>query len=131
MFIKDIVNSEFHKLSEEETILSASTYMEKEKIRNLPVVNKDNKLTGLITLREIVDILSTHEEPEKILIKDAMLKQISSVEPTMPLKGAIEMMVLNKFSCLPVIDEDKTLFGFITESDLLKTLYDLAKKQCL
>ena len=126
MRLKDIMNKNPHTLSEEDSILDASKFMEKEKIRNLPVVNKSNQLVGLITLREIIDGWS--QDPRKTKIKDAMIKQVTAVEPTLPVKGAIEMLILNKYSCLPIVNDQKTLLGFVTESDLLKILYDFEKK---
>ena len=126
MRLKDIMNKNPHTLSEEDSILDASKFMEKEKIRNLPVVNKNNQLVGLITLREIIDGWS--QDPRKIKVKDAMIKQVTAVEPTLPVKGAIEMLILNKYSCLPIVDDQKTLLGFVTEFDLLKILYDFEKK---
>ncbi len=121
MLIKDILTEKPHTLTQDSTIKSASEYMAHEKIRNLPVVDNNNKLVGLITLREIVD--SWVKDVRKTLVQEAMLKMITTVESTFPLKGAIEMMVASKYSCLPVVDAEKKLVGFITESDLLKHLF--------
>ncbi len=124
MRVKDVMNLEPHLLYEEDTVLSASKYMKEERVRNLPVVNKKKKLVGLITLREIIE--TVFQNPDKILVKDAMIKHITSVKPDIPLKGAIEVMLVNKYGCLPVIDNENTLLGFVTEFDLLKTLYELS-----
>ena len=125
MQIKDVMNTSPYTLTEDNSILSASQYMAKEHIRNLPVTNSSGKLVGLITLREIVDAWS--RDPRKTLIRETMLTTITSAESTLPLKGAVEIMVLNKFGCLPVTDSNKTLIGFVTESDLLKKLYQLVE----
>ena len=127
MLIKDVMNSKPSFLYEEDTISNASILMKKEKIRNLPIVNAESKLVGLITLREIVNALAGETLPDKILIKDAMLKQAVTVTPDMPLREAIEMMVVNKYGCLPVIDSENTLCGMISEYILLKALYGLVK----
>lgn len=120
MLIKDIITQKPHTIPQETTLINASDYMALEKIRNLPVVDKDNKLTGLITLREIIDAWA--HDARKTLVQEAMIKQITTVESSFPLKGAIEMMVASKYSCLPVTEADKILIGFISESDLLKHL---------
>lgn len=124
MLVKDVMNTKSPVLHEEDTILRASRFMQEERIRNLPVVDKDNKLTGLITLREIIN--TVFESPAKILVKDAMIKQVIATKAEKPLKDALETMMANKFGCLPVIDNEKTLIGFVTEADLLKTLYKLS-----
>jgi len=124
MQIKDVMNTNPYTLTEDNTILSASQYMAKEKIRNLPVTDSNKKLLGLITLREIIDAWS--RDPRKTLIKETMLTKITTVEPSMPLKGAIEMMIINKFGCLP-ITENNNLVGFVTETDMLGKLYELVE----
>ena len=124
MQVKDVMNTEPYLLYEEDTVLSASKFMKQERIRNLPVVDKEKKLVGLITLREIISTFSTN--PDKILIRDAMIKLVTSVTPDISLQSAIEIMILNKYGCLPVIDENKKLIGMLTEADLLKTLYHVS-----
>ena len=122
MLVKDVMNPDPYLLYEDDTILSASRFMKEEKIRNLPVVDNKKKLVGLITLREIIE--TVFKNPEKILVKDAMIKHVISVKPDTPLKGAIEVMLQNKFGCLPIVDNENRLIGMVTESDLLKTLYE-------
>ncbi|MBI2996755.1 MAG: CBS domain-containing protein [Candidatus Melainabacteria bacterium] len=124
MRVKDIMNQDPRVLSEDETIFNASKFMRQQKIRNLPVIDKNKKLVGLVTYREIIDSLSGNSD--MILVKDAMVKQVTAVGPETPLKGAIEIMLINKFGCLPVVDNDRKLIGLITETDLLKTLYDVS-----
>ena len=124
MLVKDVMNSEPYLLHEEESILSASKFMKQERIRNLPVVDKNKILVGLITLREIIE--TVFKNPDKILVRDAMIKIIATVSSETPLKDAIEVMLTNKYGCLPVIDNDKKLIGMLTEADLLKTLYKFA-----
>ncbi len=123
MRIKDIMNKEPYILYEDDTLLEASKFMKQEKIRNLTVVDSSGKLVGLITLREIINAMSSNTQMG--LVKDAMITQIKSVGPDTPLKGAIEIMLLNKFGCLPVTDSSRNLIAMVTEIDLLKTLYDL------
>lgn len=124
MHVKDIMNLKSPVLHEEDTILNASKFMKEERIRNLPVVNGEKKLVGLITLREIIETVFSN--PEKIHIHDAMIKIVATVSPEASLKEAIEVMMKNKYGCLPVIDKDHRLVGMVSEADLLKTLHELS-----
>lgn len=121
MRVKDVMDSKPFVLYEEDTVLHASKFMKEERVRNLPVVDTDGRLIGLITLREIIEAILSH--PDEILVKDAMIKLITSVGPDTPLKGAIEVMLVNKYGCLPVVDKNKKLLGMISEASLLKVLY--------
>lgn len=126
MRVKDITISTSYFLNENDSILEASKLMKSERIRSLAVLDENNKLTGLITLREIIDAISSHKN--KSLVKEAMLKSPVSVNPDMPIKFAVKIMLSNKFGCLPVLDSEGVLVGFIAEIDFLKPLCELAKK---
>ena len=124
MRAKDVMNKEIFILHETDDIFQASKFMKKERARNLPVVDERNKLIGLVTLREIVDALT--ERKNNVTIGDIMLSEVKAIGPDTPLKGAIEVMLINKFGSMPVVDSNRKLLGMITELDLLKKLYSMA-----
>ncbi len=123
MKVKDVMEPNTYFLYEEDTVLHASKFMKEERIRNLPVVDQNKKLVGLITLREIIE--TVFRNPDKILVRGAMLKQeqVTCIEPDEDLKNAIEVMMKNKFGCLPVVDKKGNLIGVISEANLLKILH--------
>ncbi len=123
MRIKDIMKTDLFVLEEEARLKDAADMMKLERIRHIPVVDKNFKLVGLVTHRGLLSVLARRKE--NFLIKDIMIKDVKAVEPETPLKGAIEVMIVNKFGCLPVIDNTRKLIGIVTEIDLLKTLYDI------
>ena len=121
MLVKDIMSERLFCFKENQ-VISISDILKLEKIRNIPVVNEERKLVGLITHRELISALA--KKLNNIPVRDIMIKGVKAVEPETPLKGAIEVMIVNKFGCLPVVDNTRKLIGIITEVDLLKTLYD-------
>lgn len=124
MKMKDITNSISDFLFENDSLIEASNHMKTNRIRSLPVVNKNKKLVGLITHREIINgILSGKSE---LIVKDSMIEPISAT-PNLSIKAAVEIMVNNRFGCLPVVDFENTLVGFTTEIDFLNPLLTLAK----
>lgn len=124
MRVKDVMNTDIFILHEADDILQASNFMKKERIRNLPIVDERNRLLGLITLREIVDALV--ENKRKQTVGDIMIREAKAIGPDTPLKGAIEVMIINKFGSMPVVDSNRKLLGMITELDLLKKLYSMS-----
>ena len=125
MRVKDAMNTDIFILRENDDIFQASNFMKKERIRNLPVVDEKNKLIGLVTLREIVDALT--EGPRTQTIGDIMITEVKAIGPDTPLKGAIEVMIINKFGSMPVVDSNRKLLGMVTELDLLKKMYSMAE----
>ncbi|MBW3540709.1 MAG: CBS domain-containing protein [Planctomycetes bacterium] len=53
--------------------------------------------------------------------RDVMTRTVLSVTPDTPLTDAMELIVENRISGLPVVDEQGHLAGIITEADRLKT----------
>ena len=55
--------------------------------------------------------------------KDIMTKKVVSVRRDTPVEEAIELLLAHEVSGIPVVEDDMTLVGIITEKDLLGLLY--------
>ena len=58
-----------------------------------------------------------------ITAKDIMIDDIITAGIDTKLGKAIRLLVQNRITGLPVVDEDNNLIGMVTEKDLLKVLY--------
>ncbi len=56
-------------------------------------------------------------------IKDVMTKDVISVKKEMPIYEAMEIMRKKDITGMPVIENDMTLVGVITEKDVLRLFY--------
>jgi CBS domain-containing protein len=59
--------------------------------------------------------------------KDIMRTDVVTVKSQTPVYQAIQELMDNKITSLPVVDDDMTVVGVISEKDILKLLYDLEK----
>jgi len=130
MLIKDFMSTNVVTVDPDSSIVRANNLLKEKKIRRLCVVEKD-KLVGIVTdsdikqatpskattpsVGQIVYILSSGR------IKDIMTKAPMTIEADMTLDDAALMMLDNKISSLPVLEEER-LVGMITESDIFKAL---------
>jgi len=55
--------------------------------------------------------------------KDIMTKEVVSVRRDTPAREALQLMLVNQISGMPVVKEDMTLVGIVTEKDLLRLLH--------
>ncbi len=55
--------------------------------------------------------------------KDIMTENVISVTEETPIYQAVEILVENNISGIPVIAEDRTLIGILTEKDVLSLFY--------
>ena len=56
--------------------------------------------------------------------KDVMTEKVISVTEDTPIYDAVEILVENNISGIPVITDDRTLVGILTEKDVLSLFYD-------
>lgn len=56
--------------------------------------------------------------------KDIMTKHIISVKASTPIYDVLELIAKHDISGLPVVEDDLTLIGIISEKDVLSLFYD-------
>jgi CBS domain-containing protein len=129
--VADVMTRNIITLREEENLLSIEDGMERFALRHLPVVD-GNKLVGLITHRDMlrfthsclrsrgVDRAIDARIQEESFVASVMRRNVKTVSPDTPLKQAAKMLVDNRIGCLPVVEQDNTLVGIITEHDFAK-----------
>jgi CBS domain-containing membrane protein len=129
--VADIMTRNIITLREEENLLSIEDGMERFALRHLPVVDGD-KLVGLITHRDVlrfthsrlrskdVDRAIDERKQQESFVASVMRRNIKTVTPDTPLKQAAKMLIDNRIGCLPVVEQDNTLVGIITEYDFAK-----------
>ncbi len=89
-------------------------------ISGLPVVDKDSKLVGIITNRDMRFIAS--EDYDRLKVSEVMTARTSSpVRPTSPRKTRTTLLAKHKVEKLPLVDSEGRLTGLITVKDFVKT----------
>ncbi|HUS72004.1 MAG TPA: CBS domain-containing protein [Sedimentisphaerales bacterium] len=61
--------------------------------------------------------------------KDIMTKHIISVKADTPIYDVLELIAKHDISGLPVVEDDLTLIGIISEKDVLSLFYD-SEEEC-
>ena len=56
--------------------------------------------------------------------RDIMNKNIVSVKKDTPIFEAVKLLLENNISCLPVIEDDMTLLGILSEKDVVELFYE-------
>ena len=112
----------------------ALSIMREENVRRLPVVNKKDKLVGIVLEKDLLyaspspatslSIYEMHYLVSKITVDELMTREVITVTEDCPLEEAARIMVDNSIGGLPVMRGDQ-LVGMITESDLFKMFLEL------
>ena len=108
--------------------------MRDNKVRRLPVVDKEGQLVGIVSEMDLLyaspspatslSVYEIHYLMARITVQDVMTKEVISIEEDTPLEEAARIMVDNKIGGLPVV-RNGTLVGIITETDLFKIFLEL------
>lgn len=103
-------------LSPEKPISEAEALMSKYRISGVPIVDKDRKLVGIITNRDLRFVKDYSQ-----LIKDVMTSEGLVTAPVgTTVEEAKEALQEHKIEKLPLVDDNNVLKGLITIKDIEK-----------
>ncbi len=103
-------------LLEASNVLDAKTMMREHRIGGIPVIDKDNKLVGIVTNRDL-----RFEKDLDKSIRDVMTPTpLHTTTENTSLKEAELILQKNKIEKLPVINDKNELVGLITFRDIVK-----------
>ena len=134
MFVRERMTKHPVTVTPETSLHDALRIMREEKVRRLPVLNRQGKLVGIVLERDLLyaspspaTSLSVYELNylvAKITIGELMTRDVITVDDDCPLEVAARIMADNNISGLPVM-RDGALVGMITESDLFRVFLEL------
>ena len=135
-FIREKIQRNPVTISPDASFFKAQGYLHMKGIRHLPVVDKDDRLVGIVTDRDIrkaapsdATSLSVHELSGLLanLKVSAFMTpkgKLITITPDTLIEEAVQLMHDHKIGCLPVLEADK-LYGIFTETDALDHLVDV------
>ncbi len=134
MLVKNWMSKNVISIGVDNSMQDATAIMQQHRIRILPVVKK-GKLVGIITDRDLkrasasdATSLEIHELLYllmKIKIKDIMTRNPIAVPMDWTVEETAELLLSNKISGAPVVDENELVVGVITQTDLFRVLISL------
>ncbi|HEX9320109.1 MAG TPA: CBS domain-containing protein [Nitrososphaeraceae archaeon] len=119
--VKDIMTT---NLGVSETAKDAAKKMMDKNVGSLLAVDHDDLTVGIVTERDIVRGVCTHDGNSKdFRIHHVMSSPVSSIDLNSPVEAAATMMLQNKVRHLLVKDGDKPV-GIITATNFIDSLDD-------
>ena len=134
MLVKNWMSKNVITVNEDDSMQDALKLMKQHTIRMIPVL-KNGQLVGVVTDRDLkrasasdATTLDVHELLyliSKIKVKSIMSKNPISVSPDLTVEETAEVLLNNKISGAPVVDEKGQVVGTITQTDLFRVLIAL------
>jgi len=102
-------------LSVDALVADAIKLMKEYKISGIPIVDKHNKLVGILTNRD----LRFERNPSRP-VSEVMTREIISTNEFTDFEKAADILQEYRIEKLPVVDKDNNLVGLITYKDIMK-----------
>lgn len=133
MYVKSRMTANPYAIKSNAPINEVIELMHEKNLKRVPVVDGD-KVVGMLTSGDLEKVsptkattLSIYEINyllSKMLVKDAMTKEVITISPDALLEEAAVLMRQYRISSLAVVKENK-LVGIITESDIFDAFIDI------
>ena len=132
--VKDWMTTDVVSVTPDTPIAAAHQIMKKNGVRRLPVV-EGNILVGIITIGDVreaspsdattLSIWELNYLWAQLTVKKVMTKRVLTSTVDSSIFDVSKLMLENKISGLPVVNDDNELVGIITESDVFKMIVKL------
>jgi len=121
MQVRELMSRNIHVCLPGDTLDRAARIMWDHDIGVVPVVDRAHRLLGIVTDRDACMAAYTQNKRlSEISTHDVMSRKIFAVHPEDQLPRALEAMRQAQVRRIPVIDEDETLVGMLTQNDLIR-----------
>jgi acetoin utilization protein AcuB len=127
----ELMSSPVVALGPDATVGEAWAVVRDRRFRHIPIVNEYQRLIGIISDRDLLRIAGTpdaapqpgfHSTPVRQFMKD----EVFSAHPDTSVRAVARVMFDERIGSMPVVDEEGTLLGLITRSDVLRVLVNEA-----
>ena len=146
--VQDIMTTKIQAAQPQDGVLDVAKTMLDRDFNGIPIVDADNKLVGMITMKELLDkkglylptavkflsglkVLHSKDAPDVdrrlrklrgLKISQIMKREPFSILPGISLERAAEAFLIHRAEVLPVVDESKNLLGVLSKYDILRAL---------
>ena len=134
--VGDVMTRKVITVQEHEPLGDLEQWMARFRFGHLPVVGAGVKLVGLITRTDYLHAAlgigpngkPTTKASESTPAYAMMNKNVVTAHVDSPLVTALQVMLHEKLGCLPVVQDDNTLVGIITQTDFNRLALELLER---
>ncbi len=130
----DIMSSEIISVSSQDRLVHARRVIMDSNIGRL-LVNENNELAGILTSKDIARALTSFRKhvPDKykqaqiknILVEEVMSPNVERLSSESTVADIANNMLETGYNGYPIVNEEDTVVGIVTQSDLLGLIVDL------
>ena len=132
--VKDIMTTDIVSISADDRLIHARKVIMDSKIGRL-LLTEDNELAGIITSKDIAKAFVSFRKhtPDKyqasqikeLIAGDFMSTNVETISQDATIPQLADAMIETGYNGYPVVDYDDQIIGIVTQSDLLKLIYEI------
>ena len=119
---KDIMTTDVISVKSHTPVCEAGELLLKHQIAGMPVVDDDMLLVGIISEKDLLRLLHTHEAEKDKTVEDFMTEPAIFFQENESLEDICDLMIANQFRRVPVTSASRKrqVIGIISRPDVLK-----------
>lgn len=118
--VRTIMSTKVTTASPTQSVAEVLTVLERKRLQQLPVVDANGKLVGLITSYDLWQHCGGNPECGKETVEKVMTRAVVKLAPKDKVGTAAELFMDRRFKTLPVVNLDGKLKGVVTAFDVIK-----------
>ena len=130
--ISTIMTKDVLTISPGDKLQEAQKIFDQHKIHHLPVVSKDGRVTGMLSVTDLhyflrgksinsYEIILNDIRLKNYKVEEIMTKGLAKISSTDRILTALKIFKENLFHAMPIVDDEK-LVGIITTHDIIANL---------
>jgi CBS domain-containing protein len=116
MQVRDIMNPDVKTAAPTDTFAQVAALLQEHGISSVVVLEGDT-LSGIVTERDLVNLVSDGADPKTTTVAERMTTNLDTVGPKADIAEAADHMATRRIRHLPVVDDGR-LVGIISIRDL-------------
>jgi CBS domain-containing protein len=117
-----------YTLTDTDTVKTASQNLHEKKIGSMPVLNKNNNVVGIISERDLSQLIYTERFNSNLPISQIMTKELVTCDLNTSVTELMDEMTEKKIRHI-LIMEDKKLLGIVSIGDVVNHVIDKIKEE--
>lgn len=118
IFAGQLMSSELYTVTPDTLVEEAAETMLDNDVGSVLVVDEDGRLEGILTTTDFVDIVAKSHPKAETEVSRYMTTELVTASAQDPIHEVADRMITYGIHHLPVVDDDGSLIGMVTTTDL-------------
>lgn len=118
IFVAQLMTTDLQTVSPDTLVEEAADLMLAEDIGSVVIVDDDGGLEGIITTTDFVAIVSNQKPKDQTPVSTYMTSEVVTAAAGDSIREAADRMITYGIHHLPVVDDDGSVIGIVTTTDL-------------